>query len=111
MAITYKWTIPQMDAFIEAEGEENVIYTVHYTYTGTQEHEGIIYSDTIKSTQSYEYKQGDPFVPYEDTEAFESVVIGWLEASLDVKALQDSIALNIQYQITPTNEELYFTWQ
>ena len=63
MAIIYEWSIPQMDAFIEAEGEENVIYTVHYTYTGTQENEGVIYSDTIMSTQNYEYKQGDPFVP------------------------------------------------
>ena len=30
MAITYKWEISQMDAHIEAEGQQNVIYTVHY---------------------------------------------------------------------------------
>ncbi len=28
MAITYKWTINQMNAHIQAEGEDNVIYTV-----------------------------------------------------------------------------------
>ena len=27
MAITYKWDIPQMNAHIQAEGEQNVIYT------------------------------------------------------------------------------------
>ena len=32
MAITYKWEIPQMNAHVEFEGEENVIYTVHYKY-------------------------------------------------------------------------------
>ena len=33
MAITYKWDIPQMNAHIQAEGEDNVIYTVHWRYT------------------------------------------------------------------------------
>ena len=32
MAITYKWTINQMNAHIQAEGEDNVIFTVHWTY-------------------------------------------------------------------------------
>ena len=54
---------------------------------------------------------GDPFVPYEDTEAFENVVIGWLVDSLDVPAMQASIAASIESQITPVNEDLYFTWQ
>lgn len=111
MATTYKWTIQQMDAYIKAEGEENVIYTVHYTYTGTKELEGVIYSGAFISTENYEYKQGDPFISYENTEAFEAVVIGWLEQSLDVQAIQESIELNIQSQITPLTEELFFTWQ
>ena len=54
---------------------------------------------------------GEPFTPYENTEAFEAVVIGWLEGSLDVTSMQASIAANIQSQITPVNEDLYFTWQ
>ena len=40
MAITYKWDIPQMNAHIQAEGEDNVIYTVHYRYTGSEESGG-----------------------------------------------------------------------
>jgi len=111
MAITYKWDIPQMNAHIQAEGEDNVIYTVHYRYTGSEESGGKAYSSTNIGTQSYTYVAGDPFVPYEDTEAFENVVIGWLENSLDVSAMQASIAANIESQITPVNEDLYFTWQ
>jgi len=111
MAITYKWSISQMNAHIQAEGEDNVIYTVHYTYTGSEESGGITYSDTNIGTQSYTYVAGEPFVPYEDTEAFEAVVIGWLEDSLDVPAMQASIAASIQSQVTPVNEDLYFTWQ
>ena len=111
MAITYKWDIPQMNAHIQADGEDNVIYTVHYRYTGSEESGGEIYSSTNIGTQSYTYVAGEPFVPYEDTEAFEAVVIGWLEGSLDVAAMQASIAATIQSEITPVNEDLYFTWQ
>jgi hypothetical protein len=111
MAITYKWDIPQMNAHIQSEGEDNVIYTVHYRYTGSEELGGKTYSSTNIGTQSYTYVAGEPFTPYEDTEAFESVVIGWLEDSLDVDQMQASIAASIQSQITPVNEDLYFTWQ
>jgi hypothetical protein len=111
MAITYKWDIPQMNAHIQSEGEDNVIYTVHYRYTGSEESGGKTYSSTSIGTQSYEYVAGEPFVPYADTEAFENVVIGWLEGSLDVPAMQASIAATIQSEITPVNEDLYFTWQ
>ena len=111
MAITYKWDIPQMNAHIQSDGEDNVIYTVHYRYSGSEESGGITYSDTNIGTQSYTYVAGEPFVPYEDTEAFEAVVIGWLEGSLDVPAMQASIAANIESQIAPVNEDLYFTWQ
>ena len=111
MAITYKWEIPTMNAHIESEGEQNVIYTVHYRYTGSEESNGEVYSSTTIGTQGYTYVAGDSFTPYENTEAFEAVVIGWLEGSLDVGQMQASIAANIQSQITPVNEDLYFTWQ
>ena len=111
MAITYKWDIPQMNAHIQSEGEDNVIYTVHYRYTGSEESGGKTYSSTNIGTQSYTYVAGDPFVPYADTEDFENVVIGWLEGSLDVPAMQASIDASIQSEITPVNEDLYFTWQ
>jgi hypothetical protein len=110
MAVIYKWDIPTMNAHIQADGQDNVIYTVHYRYTGSEESGGETYSSTNIGTQSYTYVAGEPFVPYEDTEAFEAVVIGWLEGSLDVPAMQASIAANIESQITPVNEDLYFTW-
>ena len=110
MAITYKWDIPQMNAHIQAEGEDNVIYTVHWRYTGSEESGGKDYSSTQIGTQSYTYVAGDPFVPYADTEAFEAIVIGWLEGSLDVDAMKASIAATIATEIAPVNEDLYFTW-
>ena len=111
MAITYKWDIPQMNAHVKAEGKDNVIYTVHYRYIGSEESGGKTYSSTNIGTQSYTYVAGNPFVPYADTEAFEAVVIGWLEGSIDVDAMKASIATAIAFEIAPVNEDLYFTWQ
>ena len=111
MAITYKWTINQMNAHIQAEGEDNVIFTVHWTYSGSEESGGQQYQASSIGAQGFTYVKGEPFVPYADTEAFEAVVIGWLEGALDVPAMAAGIAAQIQKEITPVNEDLYFTWQ
>ena len=111
MAITYKWGITQMNAHIKEEGKDNVIYVVHWTYTGSEESGGKTYTSSQIGTQSYTYVAGESFVPYADTEAFEAVVIGWLEGSLDVDAMKASISVEVQKEITPVNEDLYFTWQ
>ena len=110
MAITYKWNINQMNAHIQAEGEDNVIFTVHWTYQGVEESGGQQYQASQIGAQSFTYVAGEPFIPYADTEAFENVVIGWLEDALDVAAMATSIEAQIQKQITPVNEDLYFTW-
>jgi len=110
MAITYKWSINQMNAHIQAEGEQNVIFTVHWTYSGSEEISGQIYQASSIGAQSFTYVAGEPFVPYADTEAFEAIVIGWLEGVLDTAAMAASIAAQIQKEITPINEDLYFTW-
>ncbi len=110
MAITYKWTINQMNAHIQAEGEDNVIFTVHWTYSGSEESGGQQYLASQIGAQSFTYVAGEPFIPYSDTEAFENVVIGWLEDALDVSTLSVQIEQQIEKQIQPTDENLYFTW-
>ena len=111
MAITYKWSINQMNAHIEAEGEQNVIFTVHWTYSGSEEISGKMYQASSIGAQGFTYVAGESFIPYANTEAFENVVIGWLEGALDVPSMAASIAAQIQKEITPINEDLYFTWQ
>ena len=110
MAITYKWNINQMNAHIQAEGEDNVIFTVHWTYSGSEESGGQQYQASQIGAQSFTYIAGEPFTPYSDDEAFENVVIGWLEGALHVPSMAASIEAQIQKQITPVNEDLYFTW-
>jgi len=115
MANTYSWTINQMNAHIQAEGESNVIYTVHWSYLATSSEKkpgtDVHYSASQIGAQNFTYVKGEPFVPYENTEAFENVVIGWLEGALDVDAMKKSLDQNIDLQIHPVNEDLYFSWQ
>jgi len=112
---TYTWDIPQMNAHIEQSGENNVIYFVHYKYTGTSSEKlpgtDTYYTASMRGVQSFTYVAGDPFVDYENTEAFEGVVIGWLDDALDVDAMKASLLAEIDKEINPVNEDLYFTWQ
>ena len=110
MAITYKWIINQMNAHIESEGEQNVIFTVHWTYTGSEESDGKTYQASSIGAQSFIYIKGEPFIPYENNKAFEDVVIGWLEGALDIVAMRESISTSLKKTITPLDENLYFTW-
>jgi len=100
-----------MNAHIQSEGEDNVIYTVHYRYTGSEESNGKTYSSTNTGTQGYTYVAGTPFAPYENSEAFQNVVIGWLENSLNMEEIKATIAADIKSKITPVSENLYFTWE
>lgn len=111
MAITYKWDIPEMNAHVHSEGQDNVIHTVHYRYTGSEELNNKTYLSSIIGTKDFTYIAEEPFTPYENTEAFENIVIEWLKDSLDIEQMESSIAQEIEYQITPVNEDLHFTWK
>ena len=57
MALAYQWTINQLDAKIHEDGNDNVIYTIHYTYTGIDGK----YSANIIGTLDIQY---DPCLLY-----------------------------------------------
>ena len=109
MANTYKWTINQMNAHIEQYGEENVIFTVHWTYTDSDDSDPVISVSNI-GTQGFTYEEGDPFIPYTNTQGFEDVVIGWLDDAIDVDAMKASLDAQIELIKNPVNEDLYFTF-
>jgi len=109
MAILYKWTINQLNAKIESDGQDNVIYNIHYTYTGIDEDEQQYQASTI-GVYSVTYVPGTPFIPWEDDQAFENVVIGWLEDGLDTAVMRDGIGNQIALEKNPVDEDLYFTW-
>ena len=97
MANTYKWTINALDAKVAVEdGNENVVYTVHWGYSATDE----TGEHTVNSIGAHpvEY-DADNFTAYEDLT--EEIVIGWLEDGLDVDSMKANLDGQIEKLITP----------
>lgn len=98
-----------MNARIEEDGNQNVIYTVHWTYTA-QDDKDPQYTASQIGTYSLQYDPSTPFIPYADDEAFENVVISWLKDGLPVADMEASLSHQIDLEKRPVDEDLYFTW-
>ena len=98
MAITNTWAVQQMDAYPEYEGEPDVVYTVHWTLTGTDgTYAGSVYGSVGVSTST-----SGAFTPYEDLT--EVQVVGWVQDALgeeQVAAYEANVAQQISDQINP----------
>ena len=106
MALAYQWEITAMDAKIQEYGYDNVIYSVHYTYKGFEGK----YSGFVMGVMQLKFDPNTPFVPRADDQDFENVVIGWLEAGLDVVEMQLQIQKQVDKEIKPVDETLFFTF-
>lgn len=98
MANTYKWTINALDAKISQDGNSNVVYTIHWGYTASDDSDPVNTASSI-GTYGVEY-DADNFTPYADLT--EEQVIGWLEAGLDVDSMKASFDAQIEKLATPT---------
>ena len=94
--ITYKWIFSAFDCRVDEDGMQDVVTTVHWRYNGTTE-EGI--SAEIYGAQAVGTPTPDAFTPYPDLS--EEQVIGWMEETMDVPAMQLNIAEQIELIINP----------
>lgn len=105
--ITYSWNFTAFDCYPQAEGETDVVFTIHYTYLGTDgEHTASVYS-TVPVT----YQAGDPYIPF--NELTPEIVTGWTVEALgaeQVAAMQTNIAGQIEQQINPSQVTLPPPW-
>ena len=91
MTITYTWNFPAFDCKIDEDGLMDVVTTVHWIYIGTNE-DGI--TANVYGAQAVGTPTPDAFIPYPDLT--EDEVIGWMEETMDVPALQLNIAEQIE---------------
>lgn len=96
MANTYNWKINALDAKVSIGDVQNVVYTVHWGLIATSENKEHTVSNI--GTHNVEY-DADNFTAYADLT--EEMVIGWLEAGLDVDSLKASLDAQIEKLITP----------
>ena len=98
MAITYTWTVIQMDCYPEVDGETDVVFTVHWTLTGTDG----TYTGSVYGSQGVSIDPDAPFTPYADLT--EAQVIGWVQDAMgpeQVAAYEASVAGQVANQINP----------
>ena len=62
MAITNTWTVTQMDCYPEAEGETDVVFTVHWTLSATDG----TYNGSVYGSVGVSLDPAAPFTPYAD---------------------------------------------
>ena len=96
--ITYTWTVVQMNAYPKADGEQDVVFTVHWALSGT---DGTYTGSTYGST-GVTVDGSAPFTPYADLT--QDQVIGWVQDAMgaeQVASYEANIATQIQDQINP----------
>ena len=107
MANTYSWIISALDAKIKEDNLENVIYNIHWRYYASNGEVKPITATRI-GVLNVKYKEGNPFIPYNDLTKNE--VIAWLDAGLDVDNLKIQLDKDIELQKNPIDETLYPDW-
>lgn len=96
----YNWIISAMEC-IKKDGDLNdVVITIHWRYAATKDE---VSTDMYGAT-SMPLPTGEEFTPYEDLT--KEQVCGWLEATLDVEAMQESLEKQLDLIINPTNVTL-----
>lgn len=98
MAITNTWAVVQLDCYPEADGETDVVFTVHWTLTATDG----TYNGSVYGSQGVTLDPAAPFTPYADLT--QDQVVGWVKSALgeeQVAAYEANVAQQIADQINP----------
>jgi hypothetical protein len=90
MALETKWVVVQMDTAPKENQNLDVVKRVHYRYEGTDEQ----YFADIYGVLSCETPSETDFTAYEDL-TYEQVCT-WLEAGLNVEAMNENLAIQIE---------------
>jgi hypothetical protein len=92
---TYTWSVTAMNCYPDAEGQSDVVFTVHWTCAGTDG----TYNGSVYSTCSVPAPTGS-FTPYADLT--QDQVLGWIWSSgVDKDATESAVAQQIQNQVNP----------
>jgi hypothetical protein len=98
MTVTNTWLIEQMDCYPTAEGQTDVVFTIHWRLNAADG----TYAATAYGTVGVTYVAGSPYTPF--AQLTQAQVVGWVQESLgaeQVTKIEASLATNIANQINP----------
>ena len=106
--VIYKWVISQMECKPAEEGLTDVVVTIHWRRNAATTVQGKDYFADIYGSYSCPMPSGEDFTPYEDLT--EEQVEGWLDAGLDVDAIDAGLVGQLENQINPPIITLPLPW-
>ena len=99
MATTFTWSVVQLDCYPEANGNQEVVFNVHWTLTG----EEAGFTASAYGSQGLTLNPAHPFTPFADLT--HDQVVGWVKGSLGgdaVAAIEDRVSQQINEQVAPS---------
>jgi len=120
MAITYSWDCKTVDTYpthSDAQDPKNtendVVYNVHYSLTGSETKSGVTYSANTIGTVAIDVTDLSTFTSFDNLS--NEIVSGWVTASLEenesgtVANMKASISQSIVEQRKPTSVTKYIS--
>ena len=111
MANTYTWDqTPAVDAYLDHDGFDNCVYTVHWRLTGTSSEtnpEGDKYTASVYGAVGLDLSNLSPATYVSKDDLTPTIVNDWVKETLgdeQVASLKAGLKANIDLQITPTTE-------
>jgi hypothetical protein len=98
MAITNTWSVQQLNAYPELDGQTDVVFSVHWQLNGTDG----TYNGSVYGSVGVTLDPDAPFVPY--ASLTQAQVIGWVQDALgeeQVASYEANVAQQIENQINP----------
>lgn len=109
MDVTYNWIISSMEEYPKTSDDLiDVVFIVHWRRQASTTVDGKFY--LVDTYGALPVSQPDPedFTPYEEL-TFEQVC-GWLEAGMDVEAVDANLLVLLENQINPPVVSLPLPW-
>jgi hypothetical protein len=100
----YAWDFVQLECKKESEGQQDVVFVVHWRFTGSEDG----FSSSVIGTSNFHYEEGSPFIPFANLT--ESDVQGWVESKVDLDDMKAQVSAEVAEQRTPTTESLAPPW-
>lgn len=106
--IQYKWVISAMENYPKADNLDNVVFLVHWRRQASEVDGEKTWSAETYGAQSMPAPSPEDYTHYEDL-TFEQVC-GWLEGTLNVEAIDESLANQIEEEKNPKVLQLPLPW-
>jgi DUF2075 family protein len=93
------WFINQMESLPTDGDLKDFVINVHWNRNAKETINGVDYFASVYGAQSFSKDDVTNFIPYEDLTY--DIVCGWLDASIDVAALDLNLDQQIENQVNP----------